>query len=74
MNNFKKFLDDRLPDRREFYRSLKYKCYSKKDYLHAVNIWNTFENNRLLSCSLFKSRRSIISTDIFEKFIDVCFA
>ena len=35
----KRFSDDKLPDRCEFLSSLKDKCISEKDYLHAITVW-----------------------------------
>ena len=40
MNSFEKFSEDKLPERCEFYCSLKDGCISKKDYLHPVNVWS----------------------------------
>ena len=50
LNSFEKFSEDNLPDRCEFYSSLKDGqkrcekdgCISAKDYLHAVHVWNEF--------------------------------
>ena len=36
MDSFKKFSDEKLPDRCKFFSSLKYDCISEKDYLHAI--------------------------------------
>ena len=36
MGSFKKIFDEKLPDRREFFSSLKNECISEKDYLHAI--------------------------------------
>ena len=47
MDSFKKFSEDTLLDRSKFYSSLKDKCISEKDYLHANNVWNVFRINRL---------------------------
>ena len=38
MNSFKKFSENKLPDRSKFLSSLKDKCISEKDYLKASNI------------------------------------
>ena len=43
MNNFKKFSEDKLPDKSEFFNSLKDECISEKDYKRANNCWNTFK-------------------------------
>ena len=45
MKSFKKFCEDNLPDRCNFFSSLKGKCVSEKDYLKATNIWNVFKVN-----------------------------
>ena len=37
--NFEKFFEKQLRDRSKFYSSLKDKCISEKDYLHAINAW-----------------------------------
>ena len=38
MDSFKKFFEDKLPDRCKFFSSLKGKCISEKNYLKANNI------------------------------------
>ena len=38
MNSFKKFSEDKLPDRCKFFSSLKDKCIGEKNYLKANNI------------------------------------
>ena len=38
MNNFKKFSDDKLPNRSNFFSSLKDECISEKDYLHVTDV------------------------------------
>ena len=47
MDSFKKNSKDKLPDRCEFYSSLKDKCISQKDYSNASNIWKTFKKNTM---------------------------
>ena len=42
-NSFKRFFDDKLFGRCEFYISLKYKYISGKYYLHDVNVCNAFK-------------------------------
>ena len=38
VDSFKKFFDDKLLDRSEFFSSLKDECINEKDYLHAINV------------------------------------
>ena len=44
MDNFKKFSENKLPDRFKFFSSLKDVSISEKDYLKANNIWNVFKS------------------------------
>ena len=43
MNNFKRFDEDKLPDKSEFFSSFKGKCISKEEYDRAINVWNVFK-------------------------------
>ena len=73
MNSFKVFFDDKLPGRHEFYSSLKDKCISEKDYLHAVNVWNTFKIKTMDGYhDLYLKADAILLANVFEKFIGVC--
>ena len=47
MNSFKKFFENKLPDRSNFFRSLKDECISEKDYLKAVDVWHAFKINSM---------------------------
>ena len=47
MDSFKKFSEDKLPDRCEFFSSLKDECISEKDYQRAINVWNVFKMNAM---------------------------
>ena len=47
INSFEKFSEDKLPDKCEFYSSLKDESINEKNYLHAVNVWNEFNMNRM---------------------------
>ena len=47
MGSFKKFSQNKLPNRCKFFRSLKDKCISEKDYLKADNMWNLFKINTM---------------------------
>ena len=43
MDNFKRFNEDKLPDKCNFFSSLKDKCISKEEYNRAVRVWNAFK-------------------------------
>ena len=45
IGSFKKFSENKLPDKSKFFSSLKDECISEKDYLKAVDIWNVFKMN-----------------------------
>ena len=53
-DSFKKFINNRLPDRFGFHSSSKY-CFSGKDYLHAANVWNMFQRKTMIIMILFKN-------------------
>ena len=40
MDSFKRFSEDKLPDKSEFFSSLKNKCISKEEYDKAISIWS----------------------------------
>ena len=46
MDRFKKFSENKLPNRCKFYSSLKGKCISEEDSSKA-DIWNVFEMNTM---------------------------
>ena len=73
INNFNRFFDDKLPDRREFYISLKDKCVNEKD-LHAVNVWNVFKMKAVGYFHGFylKTDDVILLADVYEKFVGLC--
>ena len=73
MDSFKKFFEDKLPDRCEFFNSLKDECFSEKDYSHAINVWNTFKINAMDDYhDLYLKTDVLLLADVFEKFIDTC--
>ena len=47
MGSFEKFSEDKLPNRSEFFSSLKDEYINEKDYFHAINVWNTFKMNTM---------------------------
>ena len=63
MDSFKKFSEDKLPDRCKFFSSLKDFCIREKDYLKANNIWNVFKLNTMGDYHDLYG---------FEKFINTC--
>ena len=43
MDSFKRFDENKLPDKCEFFSSLTDKCIRKEEYDRAINIWNVFK-------------------------------
>ena len=73
IESFKKYFDEELPDRREFYSSLKDECISKKDYLYAINVRNVFKMNTMgYYHGLYLKTDILLLADISEKFINTC--
>ena len=73
MDSFKKFFDEKLPDRRKFFSSLKDECIKEKDYSYAVNVWNTFRMNTMGDYyDHYLKTDVLLLTDVFEKFINTC--
>ena len=73
MDSFKVFFEDKLPDRNEFFSSLKNESISEKDYIHAINVWNTFKMNTMSDYhDLYLKTEVFLLADAFEKFIYKC--
>ena len=73
MDSFKKFSENKLPDRCKFFSSLKYICISEKDYLKANNMWNVFKMNTMGDYhDLYLKTDVLLLADVFEKFINMC--
>ena len=73
MNSFKKFSDEKLLDRCEFYSSFKDEYVSEKDYLYAINVWNTLKRKAMGDYHDLSLKTDVLLVaDIFEKFIDMC--
>ena len=47
MDSFKRFDDEKLPDKSKFFGSLKDKLINKEEYDRAINIWNIFKMNSI---------------------------
>ena len=73
IDSFKKFSEDKLPERCEFFSSLKDECISEKDYQRAKTIWNTFKIKTLGDYhDLYLKTDVLLLVDVFEKFIKAC--
>ena len=74
MDSFKRFDEDKLPDKRLFFfSSLKDKCISKEEYDRAIKIWNVFKIKTLREYyDLYLKTDVLLLADVFEKFIKTC--
>ena len=73
MDSFKRFSENKLPDRYRFFSSLKDVCISDKDYLKASNIWNVFKMNTMGDChDLYLKADVLLLADVVEKFTNTC--
>ena len=71
MDSFKKFSENKLPNRCKVFSSLKDKCISEKDYLKADSIWNVFKMNTMGDFhDLYLKTDVLLLADVFEKFIN----
>ena len=69
MDSFKKFSENKLPNRCTFFSSLKGKCISEK----ADNIWNVFKMNTMGDDhDLYLKTDVLLLADVFGKFINIC--
>ena len=73
MDSFEKFFEDKLPDKCEFFSSLKDRYISKKDYFNTINVWNVFKMNTMGDYhDLYLKTDVLLLADMFEKFIKTC--
>ena len=73
MDSFKKFFEDKLPHKCNFFSSLKDECISEKDYLKAIDVWNVFKMNKMSDYhDLYSKTDVFLLADVFEKFINTC--
>ena len=73
MDSFRKFSENKLPGRCEFFSSLKDECISKKDYSHAIDAWNVFKRNTMGDYHhVYLKTDVLLLADVFEKFINTC--
>ena len=62
-----------MPDRSNFFSSLKDECISEKDYLKANSIWSVFKMNTMSDYhDLYLKAQVLLLADVFEKCISTC--
>ena len=73
MDSFKRFNEEKLPDKFEFFSSLKDKCISERDYSRAIYVWNVFKMNTISDYhNLYLKTDVLLLGDVYEKFIKTC--
>ena len=84
MNSFKRFNEEKLPDKKCFYSSVKYGTtgdngkkldghLSNKDYLTCKKIWKKFNMKNMGDYhDHYLKKDVLLLADVFEKFIDTC--
>ena len=73
MDSFKKFFENKLPDRSKFFSSVKDECISEKDYLKAVYVWNVFKINTMGDYHNLDLKTDVLLlADVFENFTSTC--
>ena len=61
---------DKLPDKCEFFSSLKDRCISEKDYFKVINVWNVFKMSTMGDYhDLYLKTDVLLLADVFKKFI-----
>ena len=71
MNSFENSFNEKLPNRYDFFISLKDKCISETDYLHPIDVWNTFKVNTMGNChDLYLKTDVLLLTGAFGRFIN----
>ena len=72
-DSFERFSEDKLPDKCEFFNSLKDKCIRENDYQRANNVWNAFKMKTVGDYyGLNLKTVVLLLADAFEKFIKMC--
>ena len=73
MDSFKRFSENKLPDKCKFFSSLKDECIGEKDYQRANNIWNVFKMNSMDDYhDIYLKTDVLLLADVFEKFTKTC--
>jgi hypothetical protein len=74
VDDFNKFNELELPDKSQFYSSLKLEGITDQDYEHALRVWRTFNcQNFGMYHDLYLLLDTCLLCDVFEKFRQVCF-
>ena len=68
-DNIKKYKENKLPIKSEFFNKINNKNISNEDYNHANNVFNIFKCNNLLDYSILHLKTDLCHlADVFQKF------
>ena len=69
MDGWKRFNETELPSRDKFYSTLNLEDISDDNYVHAINVWNTFNISNLGEYhDLYVKLDTALLADVFENF------
>ena len=73
MNSFKRFKENKLPDKSKFFSLLKDCGINEKEYQRVINVWKVFRIKNLGEYHDLYLRTDFLSLcDLFEKYIKTC--
>ena len=73
INNWEKFNETSLPDKKDFYSELNKEGITDEDYAHAQKVWKVFEIKNLGEYhDLYVQCKTLLLADVFENFRDKC--
>ena len=73
-DNTKKYNEQKLPDKEEFFNKINNKNISDEDYDHAKNVFEKFKCENLLDYSILYLKTDICHlSDVFQKFSDFAY-
>ena len=73
MNSFKKFEDNRLPKKEDFFSIMNNEHITDEEYQHAQNVWKTFNLKTMGEYhNLYLKSDILLLADVFENFRKAC--
>ena len=69
IDSFERFFENKLPDKKHFYRFLKYDHISDEEHLACIKIWNYFGMKNMSDYhDHYLKKDVLLLADVFEKF------
>ena len=73
MDNWRKFNETSLPDKKSFYSELNKEDIADEDYAHTQKVWKVFEIKNLGKYNdLYVQGDTLLLADVFANFRDRC--